>query len=72
MVERLHKLRFYLVGRVLFRYLMVKLNMVAGSLLCALDHSELSFCREFSRMNNNKDKDNNRNIYFLFQLNIQL
>ena len=25
--------------------------MFAGSLLCALDHSELRLCREFSRMN---------------------
>ena len=32
-------------------YLMEKLKMFAGSLLCALDHSELRFCREFSRMN---------------------
>jgi len=39
------------VGRVLFRYLIVKLKMFAGSLLFALDHSELSFCRELSKMN---------------------
>ena len=51
MVERLHRWMFFLVGRVLFSYLIVKLKMFAGSLLCALDQSELSFCREYSRMN---------------------
>ena len=51
MVEKLHKLRLFLVGRVLFRYFIVELKVLAGSLLCALDQSELSFCRECSRMN---------------------
>ena len=50
-VERLHRWRFFLVGRVLFRYLIVKLKLFAGSLLFALDHSGLSFCREYLRMN---------------------
>ena len=30
---------------------MEKLKMFAGSLLCALDHSELRFSRALSRMN---------------------
>ena len=39
-----------LSSRVLFKYLIVKLKMLACSLLFALDHSEFSFWREFLRM----------------------
>ena len=36
----------FLVASVLFKYLMLKLKIFAGSLLCALDHNEFSLCKE--------------------------
>ena len=56
---------------------MEKLKMFAGSLLCALDHSELRFCREFSRMNDIMKPCDfcpvnpcDENFYFIFQVKI--
>ena len=40
--------RFCLVARVLFEYLTGKLKISLGSLICALDHCEFSFCKECS------------------------
>ena len=39
----------FLVASVLFKYLMLKLKIFAGSLLCALDHNEFSLREELSR-----------------------
>jgi len=44
--ERFHRERFFLVASVLFRYLMLKLKIFAGRLLCDLDHNKFSFCKE--------------------------
>ena len=46
MVERFHRWRFFPVANVLFRYLMLKLKIFPGRLLCDLDHNEFSFCKE--------------------------
>ena len=44
--ERPHEWRFFILESVLLSYLMVKLKIFADSLLCVLDHSELSFWKE--------------------------
>ena len=46
MVEEYHRWRFSLFASVLSKYLMLKLQLFAGSLLRALDHSEFSFRKE--------------------------
>ena len=49
MVERFHRRRFFLVESALFRYLMLKLTIFAGRLLCDLDHNKFSFWKEMMK-----------------------
>ena len=43
-----HLQRFFRIGRMLFRYLIVKLQILVERLLCVADHIELGFGKECS------------------------
>ena len=53
--DRSHILRLVFVGRVLFMYLIEKLKMFFGRLLCANDHREFKVVSECSLILQKKD-----------------